>query len=83
MLPQKTMPDFLRVNRNRVRDALRSLQSNNPIYHDISISPARLNEHPVDSVPDEITSLTRHPNDTSLLAEETDGYVLEDVDINS
>ncbi|KAH9037779.1 hypothetical protein EDB85DRAFT_556454 [Lactarius pseudohatsudake] len=76
-LPQKTLPGFLRVNRTRVRDALFWLKRNNPIYEDIIISSDRLNELPTDGIPHEISSLAKHSNDTSLLAEETDGYVPE------
>ncbi|KAH9001655.1 hypothetical protein EDB92DRAFT_1788433 [Lactarius akahatsu] len=76
-LPQKTLPGFLRVNRTCVRDALLWLKRNNPVYEDIIISSDRLNELPIDGIPDEISSLAKHSNDTSLLAEETDGYVPE------
>ena len=79
-LPQKTLPGFLRVSRNRVRMALEWLKKNNPIYKNIYISSARLNELPVDGVPHEISSVTKFSDDTSLLAEETAGYVPEEPD---
>lgn len=77
-LPEKTLPGFLRVNRARVRAALVWLKANNPIYHQVSISVERLNELPIDDVPCEISSLARHCEDASLLAQENDGYVPED-----
>lgn len=36
-----------------------------------------MNELPADGIPDEISSLAKHSHDSSLLAEETDGYVPE------
>lgn len=79
-VPQKTMPGFLRVNRNCVRDALAWLKKNNPLYHDIKICANRLNELPCDDVPPQIMSLVRHSDDADLVAAEHDGYVPENVD---
>ena len=79
-LPQKTLPGFLRVSRERVRMALEWLKENNPIYSDIYISNARLKELPVDGVPEEISSVTKYSNNTSLLARESTGYVPEEPD---
>lgn len=77
-LPEKTLPAFLRVNRARVRSALQWLKANNPVYRQVIISAERLAELPEDGVPCEISSLARHCEDTSLLAQETDGYVPEE-----
>ena len=77
-LPQRTMPGFLRVNRDRVRVALEWLKENNPLYINITISAERLACLPVDGVPDEISSLAKYSDDTRMLAEETDGYVPSD-----
>lgn len=74
-VPQRTLPGFLRVNRDRVRAALQWLKANNPFYQNITISPERLEELPVDDIPVQITSTTRHLDDDVLLAEETDNYV--------
>lgn len=79
-LPQKTMPGFLRVNRQRVHDALSWLKKNNPIYRDVIISTARLNELPINDVPQEIVALAKHSDDVAQLAEEQDGYVPDDMD---
>ena len=77
-LPQRTMPGFLRVNRNRVRLALEWLKENNLLYTNITISDERLGSLPVDGVPKEIFSVAKYSDDTRLLAEETDGYVPND-----
>jgi hypothetical protein len=74
-LPQKTMPGFLRVNRVRVHDALLWLKIHNPIYRDIVISKERLQDLPVDGIPVEISSVTKHCDDFVHLAEERDGYI--------
>ena len=74
-LPEKTMPGFLRVNRRRVHDALLWLKQNNPIYHHIIISVDRLNELPLDDIPQEIRSLMKHSDDFLQFADENDGYV--------
>ena len=79
-LPQKTMPGFLRVNRQRVHDALLWLKTNNPLYQNIIISTTRLNKLPADDVPNEIIALAKHSDDTAQLAEEQDGYVPDDAD---
>ena len=69
------MPGFLRVNRRRVHDALLWLKQNNPIYHHIIISVDRLNELPLDDIPQEICSLMKHSDDFLQFADENDGYV--------
>lgn len=79
-LPQKTMPGFLYVNRNRIHDALLWLKQNNPIYRDILISSDRLQKLPLNSVLSEIIVTTKHSDDSARLAEERDGYVPEDSD---
>lgn len=79
-MPQKTMPGFLHVNRNRVRDALVWLKTNNPIYYDIKICESRLNDLPSDDIPPEIMSLVRVSDDTDLLAAEHDGYVPDNIE---
>ena len=81
-LPEKTLPGFLRVNRNRVRDTLEWLQKNNPFYANIDISVDRLSKLPTDRVPIEISSLAQHLVDETLLANERDGYVPEDEEDN-
>ena len=77
-LPEKMFPGFLRVNRNRVCDALEWLKAHNPLYENIDISRDRLNDLPENGVPLEISSLARHLDDNHLLATETDGYVPDD-----
>src|SRR6201996_2120565 len=79
-LPEKSMPGFLRVNRNRVWQALQWLKENNPIYETIVISAECLNDLPGDGFPIEILSLVKTSSDTNLLAEEHDDYVPGDFD---
>jgi hypothetical protein len=79
-LPQKTLPSFLRVNHNRVHNALLWLKLNNPIYSNIVISAARLNELPLDGVPPQIAALAKHSDDVINLAHEGADYVPEDSD---
>ena len=78
-IPQKTLPAFLRVNRNRVRDALQWLKTNNPLYRSIVISDSRLNALPLDGVPSEIFDLVRHCEDVNVLDAETGSYIPNDV----
>ena len=79
-IPQKSLPGFLRVNRNRVRVALDWLKENNPLYANITISAERLDALPVDGIPEEIITLAKFSDDTRLLAEEQDNYVPCDMD---
>ena len=74
-LPQRTMPGFLRVNRNRVHDALSWLKLHNPLYRDVIISTERLLELPLDGVPVEISALAKHSDDLNVLGCEDDGYL--------
>ena len=78
-LPEKTMPGFLHVNRQRVHQALQWLKINNPIYEHITISNERLAQLPINDVPLEITSVAKHSVDTTLLAQETDCYVPDQI----
>jgi hypothetical protein len=77
-LPERTLPDFLRVRRAHVGAALVWLKEHNPLYADIEICPERLGLLPVDAVPDELFAVTRYSSDTALLASERAGYVPED-----
>lgn len=58
--------------------ALEWLKENNHLYENITISAERLESLPVDSVPEEISSLVKYSDDTRLLAEEMDGYIPND-----
>ena len=82
-IPEKTMPGFLRVNRDHVYQALQWLKINNPIYENIVISTERLQALPVDEIPIEILSTVRSSDDTALLTEEHDNYVPDDFDSTS
>ena len=73
--PEKTMPGFLRVNRERVRRALEWLKQHNPLYVDITISNERIEALPLDGIPEEIYSVVKYSDDMQMLDEEHDGYV--------
>jgi hypothetical protein len=76
--PEATLPDFFRVRRKRVEDALVWLKANNPLYADINICESRLSELPINAVPAELIAITKISDDDQLLSREVDGYVPED-----
>lgn len=79
-VPEKTMPGFLRVRRQRVRAALVWLKANNPFYSGIDISEERLGQLAEDDIPSEILSTMRHSDDIEELDRERAGYMPEDED---
>ncbi|KAJ3846312.1 hypothetical protein EV368DRAFT_16319, partial [Lentinula lateritia] len=54
-VPLKFLPPYLRVRRNRVRDALRWLIANNPLYAGQKISETNLSGLPEDGIPAEVS----------------------------
>ena len=76
--PEKTMPGFLTVRRQRVRDALRWLKVHNPLYENIEISEEALEQLPEDAIPIELTSTTKYSDNTALLEKERSDYVPDD-----
>jgi hypothetical protein len=79
-LPERTMPHFLRVRRDRIRDALLWLKNNNLLYANITISEPHLNQLPEDGIPQEILSCVHCSEDTEQLEKERAGYVVDDDD---
>lgn len=79
-LPEKTLPGFLRVRRQRVREALVWLKQNNPIYRDIIISDEMIALLPEDDIPRQILETTKYSSDTSAFERERSGYVVSDDD---
>jgi hypothetical protein len=79
-MPEKTMPGFMHVHRNRVMAALVWLKTNNPIYANIEISEDRLNQLDEDGIPLEIIEAVRYSDDVVELDREWAGYVPEDED---
>ena len=78
-LPEKTMPGFLHVKQSRIRDGLRWLKSNNPLWDNIIISEERLHLYPNnDDVPEEILAIVKYSDDVAGLDAERAGYVVED-----
>jgi hypothetical protein len=77
-IPERTMPGFLRVRRNRVRSALVWLKANNPVYANIVISEDRLSQLGNDGVPPEILEGMRYSDNVEDLERERAGYIPED-----
>ena len=77
---EKTMPDFLRVRRRNVLEALKWLKRNNPLYQQVTISDERLEELPIDGIPQEIMDVVKYSADTELLDSEHSGYTPDDVE---
>ncbi|KAF7316587.1 ATP-dependent DNA helicase [Mycena chlorophos] len=69
------LPGIFRVRRNRVYDALVWLRQNNPLYKNFDICNERLDDLPVDAVPDVILDNVRLSTDTDALAKEHASYV--------
>jgi len=78
--PERCYPGFLRIRRQRVRNALLWLKENNPLYTDIIISEERLEQVVEDGVPDEILCGMRYCDDIEAVDRERAGYVPEDDD---
>lgn len=72
------LPGIFRVRRWKIREALRWLKANNPLYADITISEERLNELPEDGIPEEILLTVKYSSDTNSLNREGEGYVPEE-----
>jgi hypothetical protein len=73
-----TFPKALYARRHKVREALRWLKENNPLYKDIIISEERLRLIPEDDVPVEIRATTKHSTDIDSVIREHEGYVPSD-----
>ncbi|KAJ7101428.1 hypothetical protein B0H15DRAFT_943753 [Mycena belliarum] len=78
--PLKILPDFLRVRRQRVFEALVWLRANNGLYANIEISQDQLRLLPEDAVPDEIVLNAKYSNDIASLEKEQAGYIPADVE---
>ncbi|KAF5331245.1 hypothetical protein D9611_013149 [Ephemerocybe angulata] len=74
-LPKWTLPGTFRVRRHRVARALQWLKANNPLYSNIEISETRLEELPVNAVPQVLLDTTRHATETGVLDTEHASYV--------
>ena len=80
-MPEHTMPGFLKVRRDYIRDTLVWLHMHNPLYANIFISEPRLNEFPEEGIPDEILCGIRHLEDMREHDVQRSGYVEDDEDI--
>ncbi|KAG2336078.1 hypothetical protein BDR05DRAFT_978863 [Suillus weaverae] len=79
-LPVKSLPSLLSVNRNRVKNALIFLKTQNHLYNDIIISEENLNLLPEDGLPLELFTIIKHSDQEHLLEQEREGYVIGDDD---
>ncbi|KAJ7446255.1 ATP-dependent DNA helicase PIF1 [Mycena galericulata] len=73
--PLSVLPDFLKVRRQRVFEALVWLKRNNPLYERITIAEEQLLLLPENAVPEEILVNTRISEDVEGLEREHAGYV--------
>jgi hypothetical protein len=81
-LPPKSLPPFLSVNRQRVKDALLFLKKENHLYRDITISDEHLKLLPEDGFPWELLGVVKYSDEQHLLEQEREGYVISDEDMN-
>ena len=79
-MPEQTMHGYFRVRRDYVCEALKWLSAHNPLYVDIDISEARLDELPMDGVPGEILQSTCYSDNIEQLRRSTAGYTDNDAD---
>jgi hypothetical protein len=80
-IPDRTMPGFLKVRRDYIRDALIWLHTYNPLYANIIVSEPRLGELPEEGIPNEILCGIRHLEDTREFDAQRSGYVEDDDNI--
>ncbi|KAJ7507782.1 hypothetical protein B0H11DRAFT_2218604 [Mycena galericulata] len=76
--PLSVLPDFLKVRRQRVFEALVWLKANNPLYQLVNIAEDQLSLLPENGVPEEILVNTRISEDVNGLEREHAGYVPTD-----
>ena len=63
-----------------VLEALVWLKKNNPIYEDIVIDDTRLDELPVDDIPEALLAIVRQEEDDEIVDKERETYVESDMD---
>ncbi|KAG6379573.1 hypothetical protein JVT61DRAFT_10077 [Boletus reticuloceps] len=77
-IPDRSLPGFLHVSRQRIRDALVFLKENNPFYEHVQISEDNLSLLPDNGVPVQLIAVVKElPNDT-VINDEGSGYVLDE-----
>ena len=80
-LPKRTMPGFLCVKRVQIRDALKWLKNNNPLWANIIISDDMLVLYSEeDCVLEEIKVVTKYSDNLEAVDHERSGYVVDDDD---
>ncbi|KAJ3567966.1 hypothetical protein NP233_g6020 [Leucocoprinus birnbaumii] len=66
---------MIKVRRSRVRDALVWLKRYNPLYRDVIISEERLEQLPIEGIPEEIRSTAKYLTDLDMVMKEHESYV--------
>ena len=79
-LPVDWLKKTFRVRRYVVLEALVWLKKNNPIYEDIVIDDTRLDELPVDDIPEALLAIVRQEEDDEIVDKERETYVESDMD---
>ena len=78
-----TLPQFFRVQRQHMLDALLWLKANNLLYLHIIVATTHLAQLPLDGIPKELVAVTKLSDDTALLAQEHASYVPEDCEFDT
>ncbi|KAF8124056.1 hypothetical protein EV363DRAFT_1178578 [Boletus edulis] len=76
-VPDRSLPGFLRVSRQRVRDALVFLKNNNPFYARIQISDENLSLLPDNDIPGQLLAVVKELPNTSVIEGDGGGYVID------
>jgi hypothetical protein len=79
-LPAKSLPSFLSVNRQRVKNALLFLKRENQLYRNIIISEEKLHLLPENGLPQELLQIIKYSDQQHLMEQEREGYVVDDED---
>jgi hypothetical protein len=79
-VPKRCYPGFLRVQRQKVCEALVWLKANNSLYEKIVICEKRLEELVQDGIPTEILSTMRYSDDIEAVDRERVGFFPDDED---
>ena len=80
-LPEQTMPGFLHVKQSWIKDALRWLKNNNPLWGNITISNEQLELYSdEDCVQETIKVIMKYLDKIEAVDREHAGYVIDDDD---
>ena len=79
-LPMDWLKKTFRVRRFVILEALKWLWKNNPIYEDIVIDSSRLEELPIDDIPETLLAIVRQEEDDEIVERERETYVESDME---